>query len=266
MTDQPLAGRSAFVSGSSQGIGAATAHELARMGASVFVHGRDEDRVMAEVDSIRSEGYEADPVLGDLATDDDLPAILSQVRKAGREPEILVNVVGFAGVETWENSTAEIFAQQYQINTVSAVRMINVFVPPMRERGWGRVINISSIAGPRPLQDQVPAYAAAKASLLAVTASLAKTVVQDKVTVNCVVPGYVLTDALKAYFLSRPEYSGRSWEAIEPEIAEQMGIGLRRLGKPEEIARVIGFLAGPTGDWITGSNFRIDGGTLYAIT
>lgn len=257
-----LKGKRAFVSGSSSGIGAAIAHELAAQGAVVFVHGRDAVRAEKVADELRAKGAVAHVTLGELDTDDAVASIAREVRDAVGGIDILVNVAGNAGTESWDNSTADVFLDQFQINTVSAVRLINALLPDMRERKWGRVVQIASIAGIRPLPNQVPGYATAKAGLLALTASLAMTVAADGVNVNTVTPGFVLTPALKDYFLSMPDNAGKQWEDLEPAIAEMLGIRLGRLGRPEEIARVVGFLVGPGGDWVTGSNFRIDGGNL----
>lgn len=259
-----LAGRTAFVSGSSSGIGAAIATELARQGAVVVVHGRDGTRAEAVAAAIRATGGSAHVAIGDLTDDAAAGRVAEQALGHVAAIEILVNVAGGAGNEGWSNSSAQVFEESFQTNLASAVRLINAFLPEMRRQRWGRIVQIGSIAAQRPMPDQVPAYCAAKAGLAALTSSLAMTVAGEGVTVNTVSPGYIVTPLLKDYFMAMPENAGRDWAEIEPAIAEMVGVRLGRLGRPEEVAAMVGFLVGPGGDWITGSNFRIDGGNLCA--
>jgi 3-oxoacyl-[acyl-carrier protein] reductase len=260
-----LQGRTAFVSGSTSGIGAAVAAELARAGAIIVVHGRDRPRGEAVAASIRDKGGIAELAIGDLDSDTAIASIADQTQQTVGAIDILVNVAGNAGTATWDTSTAAEFIGQYQTNTISAVRLIQRFLPHMRRQGWGRIVQISSIAAYRPLPNQVPAYCSAKAALLSMTTSLAMTVAADGVNVNCISPGFVLTPALKDYFLAMPDYAGRQWRDIEPSVAQTLGIRLGRLGRPADIASTVGYLVGPSGDWITGSNFRVDGGNLCSF-
>lgn len=259
-----LAGRTAFVSGSSSGIGAAIAAHLAAEGAAVIVHGRDRTRAEKVAASIRAAGGTAHIAIGDLTDDTAAGAVIEAALGAVPAIDILINVAGGAGSEGWANSTADVFEESFQTNLASAVRLIGAFLPGMRARRWGRIVQIGSIAAQRPMPDQVPAYCAAKAGLAALTSSLAMTVAGEGVNVNAVSPGYIVTPLLRDYFLAMPENAGRDWAEIEPAIAEMVGIRLGRLGRPEEVAAMVGFLVGPGGDWITGSNFRIDGGNLCA--
>lgn len=260
-----LAGRTAFVSGSSSGIGAAIALELAAQGAAVVVHGRDQERADAVANSIRGAGGKAHVAIGDLTDDVSARAACDQALGAAAAIDILINVAGGAGNQGWSNSPAVVFEESFQTNLASAVRLIDTFLPAMRERRWGRIVQIGSIAAQRPMPDQVPAYCAAKAGLAALTSSLAMTVAAEGVNVNTVLPGYIVTPLLQDYFLAMPENAGRSWSEIEPAIADMVGIRLGRLGRPEEVAAMVSFLVGPGGDWITGANFRIDGGNLCTV-
>lgn len=262
---QTLAGRTAFVSGSSSGIGRAVAIELARLGATVLVHGRDKSRINDVANVIRDAGGTAHETWGELTNDASAADVIRRVKDAVDGVDILINTAGNAGTENWKQSTSAVFSEQYEINANSAVRLIQGFLPEMRKRRWGRIVQFSSIAANRPLEDQVPAYCAAKAALLAITSNLAMTVATEGVTVNSVSPGYILTPALQDYFLAMPQNAGRQWSDLEPSIAEMLGIRMGRLGRPEDIAQFIGFLAGPGGDWITGSNFRLDGGNLCTM-
>lgn len=262
MADGILQGKTAFVSGSSSGIGRAIATELAQQGAEVFIHGRDLGRATAVADEIRAKGGVTHVATGDLESDSGAQEVADAVRQTGKTVDILVNVAGGPGGNYgWSNSPADVWLGQFQLNALTAVRLINHFLPAMREQRWGRIIQISSIAADHPLADQVPAYCASKASLHALTVSLAKTVTGEGVTVNTVMPGFTLTPALQDYFMGLPDNAGKDWDEVERAAAEHLQIAAGRLGRPEEIADVVAFLVSPRAGWISGSNFRIDGCT-----
>lgn len=259
--DLELAGRCALVTGSSSGIGAGIAAALAAEGAGVVVHGRDAERSARVAAGIRERGGEARAVLGDITTDAGAAEVAAAALRLGRI-DILVNTTG--GVVDpgagWVNSTTAFWAEQYELNTLSSVRMVGHVAPGMKEAGWGRIIQIGSVAAVTPLADQVPAYCAAKAALLAIGVSLAKTLAGTGITVNTVSPGYVVTPLLESYARSRPGNETRGWAKIEAEMASALGVLAGRLGQPADIAALTAFLASPRADWITGSNIRIDGG------
>jgi len=145
--DMGLTGRRALVTGSSSGLGQAIAEMLADEGASVVVHGRDLARTEAVAASIRRAGGDARAVVGDLATD----AGADAVSEATGEVDILVNNAGTYDGLPWPKVTTDMWGQIYATNVVSGVRMIEPFVPAMRTRGWGRVIQIGGGLGPNDI-------------------------------------------------------------------------------------------------------------------
>lgn len=261
--DLQLKGKRALVTGSSNGIGAGIAALLAAEGATVIVHGRDEARTKQVAKDIVAAGGTASPLVGDITTEEGAGAIAGQALKGLGTVDILVNVVGGTGegLLTWDNTTPADWAQQFELNTLSAVRMVQHLLPGMKEQRWGRIIQIASIAGVRPLPDLTPAYAATKAAMITMSLSLAMTVAGSGVTVNAISPGFIATDALKSFVLNTPENAGKSWEDVEEATALGFRISTGRFGKPEDIAAMAAFLASPLAEWVTGSHFRIDGGT-----
>lgn len=258
--DLELKGKTALVTGSSAGIGAGVAELLAAEGARVAIHGRDDDRLAEVLASLPGEGHVI--VKGDVTTDEGAKALADDVLAKFGHVDILVNVVGGPGGPlTWDNTTAEMWADQFQLNTISAVRMMNLLVPQMKERGWGRVVNIGSIAGVRPLPNLTPAYAAAKAAFIMTSLSMGMTVAGTGVTVNCVSPGFIGTDALKDFVLSSPGNEGKTWEEVEAATAAGWRIATGRFGRPKDIAGIVAYLASPWSEWMTGSHIRFDGGT-----
>jgi NAD(P)-dependent dehydrogenase (short-subunit alcohol dehydrogenase family) len=149
--DLALAGKRALVTGSSSGIGAEIARMLAAEGVSVVVHGRDQARTQAVATEIETAGGQAAMALGDLTSDHGASAVIAAARRAFGGIDILVNNFGGSASvthRTWFDAPLEEWAENYRHNVLAAVRMIQAFVPEMRGRRWGRVIQISSTAAP----------------------------------------------------------------------------------------------------------------------
>lgn len=260
--ESELKGKRALVTGSSSGIGAGIAQYLANEGARVVVHGRNAGPAQEIANKIADAGGDAIVVTGDLSTDSGAQQVYDAVQAAIGGLDVLVNNVGGpGGALTWDNTTLDQWADQYQLNTLTAVRMIMHFLPGMKEQGFGRIIQIASIAGVRPFPNQVPAYCASKAAMMSMNISLAQTVAGTGVTANCITPGFVATQGLQDYVLASPGNEGAKWDDIEPAVAQGFRCMVGRLGKPVDIASLVAYIARPSSSWITGSNFRIDGGT-----
>ncbi|MBK6297426.1 MAG: SDR family oxidoreductase [Sphingomonadales bacterium] len=255
-----LTGKRALVTGSSAGIGAGIVAQLAQEGAIVCVHGRDAERAEAVAAAIRDQGGNASVVLGDLTTDDGAEAVARSTLAAFGTIDILVNATGGTGDNTftWDTTSPAQWAEQYELNTLSAVRMIRHCIPAMTKAGWGRIIQIGSIASATPLPHQVPAYCASKAALPVLAVSLARSLAGTGITINTVTSGYVETPLLKSY--AHDMSGGRPWDEVAPEMVSALGIAAGRFGRPSDLAALVAFLASPVADWINGSNIRIDGG------
>ncbi len=155
-----------------------------------------------------------------------------------------------------------------QQNLIAPVRMIHAFVPAMRTRGWGRVINVSSGGGAAPTP-QAAAYCAAKAGVINMTVSLSLELARSGVTVNTVSPGCTRTQMLERNLIAMGD--ARGWpEDLDAREAEFMELGLfpcasTRYGRPEEIGALIAFLASPLSAFVNGANYRIDGGQVQSV-
>jgi 3-oxoacyl-[acyl-carrier protein] reductase len=265
--DLGLAGKRALVTGSSRGTGSVIARALAREGATVLVHGNtdsDQARIAGE---IRDAGGIAHAVTGDLTTDEGGARVVSEVTARVSAVDVLVNNFGQASGGTWETAEPEDWIAAYQVNTLSAVRVIRPFMGGMRERGFGRIIQIATIGTTRP-NSRMPQYYAAKAALANLTVSLAKELAGSGVTVNTVSPGLIHTPETESYLraLAQKRGWGEAWEEIEPKgVRELTGSSAGRMAKPEEVADLVSFLASDRASYLHGGNFRIDGGATETV-
>lgn len=268
--DLKLDGKIALVTGSSKGIGEAVARGLARENAIVIVHGRDRAKTDQVAKDIVADGGRAHAVVGDLTIDADVRRLVAQAQDFAGPIDIVVNNAGGSGgTEDWTNTTAATWASAFDRNVLAAVRVTALLLPHMRSAKWGRVINISSLAGMMPPATR-PDYSAAKAAMMAMTASMAKAVALDGVTVNTVSPGTIRSISLETGFravgLANGIPDGAPWEQVERAVLPMFAqVPVGRVGTLEEIADAIAFLVSPRAGYITGSNLRLDGGMLPTV-
>jgi NAD(P)-dependent dehydrogenase (short-subunit alcohol dehydrogenase family) len=257
--DLALHNHTALVTGSHRGTGMIIARRLADEGARVLVHGLEPGQ--AE-DAVASLGCGV-PVSGDITTDAGAGVLAAEC--SNEAVDILVNNYGTAQPGSWENTDSDGWIDAYQKNVLSAQRLIRHFLPAMKERGWGRIINLGTVGSTRPA-GRMPHYYAAKGALATATVSLAKETAGTGIRVNLVSPGLILTPEVEASYLAhaRQQGWGNSWEEVEPRVAEHIPIG--RVVRREEVANLVAFLASPLADAIHGQNIRIDGGALDVLT
>ncbi|WP_062428821.1 SDR family NAD(P)-dependent oxidoreductase [Herbidospora daliensis] len=261
-----LSGRRALVTGSSSGIGEAVARALAAEGADVVVHGRDRTRAESVAAAIRAEGGGAQVAIGDLTTDAGADAV-AEAALGGGPIDILVNNAGAYRHLSWHDASAEDWRQTYEINVISGVRMIKRIVPGMRERGWGRVVQIGGGLAVQPIAD-LPHYTATLAARHNLAVSLARELRGSGVTSNTVSPGAVLVDAVERLVtdLAPVRGWGESWEEIEPRAIDTLAPNdVGRFGRADEIAAAVLYLTGPLADYVTGTTLRVDGGTVKGV-
>ncbi|MCA2435859.1 SDR family NAD(P)-dependent oxidoreductase [Rhizobium leguminosarum] len=263
--DLKLNGKIALVTGSSKGIGEGIAHGLAREGAIVVVHGRDKAKTEQVAHDIIAKGGRANVVLGDLTSEDDVQRLVDDAQAFGRPVDILVNNAGGSGpTEDWSTTQSQTWASGFDRNVLAAVRVTSRLLPAMRSAKWGRIVNISSLAGMMPPAKR-PDYAAAKAATIAMTASLAKAVAADGITANTVSPGTIhsisLDDAFRKAAVGQGIAADAPWSEIEKKVLPLFAdVPLGRVGTLEEIADAVSFLVSPRAAYITGTNLRLDGG------
>ncbi len=257
-----LRGRSALVTGSYRGTGEGIAGVLAREGARVWVHGFELELAGAVAKRLRDDGGDVQAVAGDIRTDAGANAVASAVGAV----DVLVNNYGVAEGGSWESATDD-WIDIYQKNVLSGVRLIQAFTPGMRERGWGRVILVSTVGYARP-NSRMPHYYASKAALVNMTVSLAKELSDTGITVNCVSPGIVATQEIRERFERRAAKQGHptDWPSLEKFIAREfMPNPAGIVGTPEDVGNLVAFLASDRARYVNASNLRIDGGAADCI-
>ena len=271
--DLQLAGRRALVTGSSSGIGAGIASVLAREGAIVVVHGRNRARADKVAAAIRAAGGVAHVAVGDLMSDDGAADVAKAALEQAGGIDILVNNAGGndaggGGMPAWFEVSPAQWGLIMQQNVVAAVRMVHALAPAMRERGWGRIINVASGGGTQPTTE-VPDYCAAKAAVINMTLSLSKALARSGVTANTVSPGCTRTEAFDRWLGDIATSQG--WpedDAARESLFMDQGyfpVAAQRLGRVGDLGALVAFLASPLADFVTGANYRIDGGQCQSV-
>ncbi|MDH7452616.1 beta-ketoacyl-ACP reductase [Luteimonas composti] len=241
-----MATRVALVTGGTGGIGTAICKKLADQGHKVATNYRNEEKARAWQAQMQAEGYSFTLVKGDVTSPEEAERMVREVEQQLGPIEILVNNAGITRDGTFHKMKADQWNDVINTNLNSVFNVTRPVIDGMRERKWGRIIQISSINGLKGQYGQAN-YAAAKAGMHGFTISLARENAKLGITVNTVSPGYVATDMVMAV----PE-------EVRAKIAADIPTG--RLGKPEEIAYAVAFLVDEQAAWITGSNLDINGG------
>jgi len=251
-----LKDRVCVVTGSTEGIGRETAALLADEGARVVTSGRRE--------SAPGVG-EALHVPGDLAHPEAPAELIGEAERQIGPVEILVNNVGFAEIRSFDELTDENWEQLWQLNVMSYVRSIQAVLPGMRERGFGRIVNVSSTAGKRPTTG-MPDYSVTKAAVLSLSRLVADLYAKEGILCNAVAPGPTASPAWVAEGGLADQTAKRSGKSRE-DVLSDVGGGrpLGRLAEPEEIAAVIVFLCSDRANFVTGAAWSVDGGTVPII-
>nr|WP_255727086.1 MULTISPECIES: SDR family oxidoreductase [unclassified Nesterenkonia] len=259
-----LTGKTAFVSGSTQGIGFAIAKRLAEAGARVGINGRSAHKVEAAILILAKDGLPEELLIGapgDVTTDEGLTEALGAVG----EVDILVNNLGIFGAQPALEIPDADWQRFWEVNVLSAVRLIRATLPKMMARGWGRVVNIASDSAV-VIPAEMIHYGATKSALLAVSRGFAKEAAGSGVTVNSVLAGPTLTAGIEDFVYQLVD-SSKSWAEAQREFMQEHRAQslLHRLIEPEEIGNMVAYLASPLASATTGGALRVDGGYVDSI-
>ena len=257
--DLGIAGKRAVVCASSQGLGRACALALAREGAEVVINGRDEGRLEAARKEIRAAtGADVTPVVADLGSQTEREVLLA----ACPEPDILVNNNAGPPPGLFENWGHAEWLAGLEANLLAPVMMIHGVLPGMRERRFGRIVNITSamVKSPHPVMGL---STAARSALTAVCKGLSKQVAPDNVTINNILPERIDTERQVQMANVVARVRGISFEEARAEQVES--IAAKRLGLPEEVGDACAFLCSAQAGFISGQNLQLDGGSYDGL-
>lgn len=253
----PLAGRHAIVTGGARGIGAAIADELAAEGATLTLLGRDLAALNARAVHLRKRTSEVLAIRCDVGDDASVAAAFAESRDRFPRPWLLVNNAGYASAGAFLETPREEWTRSLDVNLLGAAACIREVLPAMLEAREGRIVNVASMAGLRGY-GRIAAYTASKHALVGLTRALAIEVRKRGITVNAVCPGYTETDMAALAEKNIVEGLGKS-----PAEARAMVIRDNPRGtiiRPEEVARVVAWLAAPSADAINGRAIPVSGG------
>jgi 3-oxoacyl-[acyl-carrier protein] reductase len=252
--DLGIRGKKAIVCGSSRGLGKACALALAQAGVAVVVNGRDPATLESAADQIRRmTGVEVTPVAADIGTLEGQTALLASCP----QPDILVNNNGGPPFRDFGTLDREALLAGVTANMVTPIELIQAVIGPMTDRGFGRIVNITSVGVRMPLPG-LDLSSGARAGLTAFVAGVARAVAHRNVTINNLLPGYFDTERLRRGFVASAERTGSTAD----EIAEQWqaSVPARRFGEPAEFGAMCAFLCSVHAGYITGQNILVDGG------
>ena len=260
--DLGIKGKVALVAASSKGIGLAIAEELAANGARLVMCARGEKALRESADRIRSNGTEVLDVVADVSLPGDIEALTGAALDKFGRVDILVANSGGPPAGSFESLSAETWADAAQLLLFSTVELVRAVLPGMKERRWGRILNVTSIAAKQPV-DGLMLSNSLRAAVHGFARTLANEVAPFGITVNNILPGYTRTDRVISLAKHASETKGITLEDSYKTWEEQVPMG--RLAEPREIAAVAAFILSERASYLTASSIAVDGGWIRSL-
>lgn len=264
MIDLQLSGKHALITGSTRGIGFATALELAQQGAHVILNGRSQERVEQAIAEIRSQAPDAQVsgIGADLATAEGAAKLIRQAP----EVEILVNNLGIFEPKDFVQISDDDWLRFFQTNVLSGVRLARHYFPLMRQRDWGRIVFISSESGIQIPVEMIH-YGMTKSAQLALAQGMAQLTKNTPITVNAVLPGPTRSEGVATFVEQLAQERGISVAEMERDFFQNARPSslLQRFITPAEVSTLIAYVCSPLASAINGAALRVDGGVVKCI-
>jgi 3-oxoacyl-[acyl-carrier protein] reductase len=257
--DLGLEGRTALVVAGSKGIGRATAVALAREGAQVAICSRHEENLVAAAKDIAEVGRAPLVIRADISRADDATMVVERTAEEFGRLDVLVANSGGPPLGTFAEVDDEQWLAAFAEVHLSVVRLVRAALPHMREAGYGRIIAIQSSSVKQPV-DALTLSNGIRPAVAGLFKSLCFELGESPITVNLVLPGVIMTDRIVQAQTLRAERAGRTLEDQLATVTARIPLG--RLGKPEELANVVTFLASEQASYVTGATWQVDGGLI----
>lgn len=261
--DLGLTDRAALVTGASKGLGRAVAERLAQEGADVAINSRSAGALKATAEEIaRKSKRRVVPIAGDVSDEHFCQQLVRQAtEELGRLDILIANAGGPppGGVDAFG---AQAYRDALALNLMSTVQLTLAALPQMRERRWGRVVAITSVAVKEPVKGLLLSNTA-RPGVVGFIKSISQELAPEGVLCNVAAPGFIHTDRVESLMESRAEAAGTSPEAVQKEIAAE--IPMKRIGTPTEFANAVVFLASEAASYVTGHTLAIDGGLARGL-
>jgi len=258
-----LKNKVAIVTAASQGLGKASAFALAREGAKVIICSRRQKEIKETAEEIiKGTGSEVISLVADLRKADDIKKIVNEAKDRFGTLHILVNNTGGPPTGTLHNLEDQEWYNAFDLVMMSAVRLVREAIPLMLSQNWGRIITIVSIVAKQPINELLIS-SSIRPGILGFTKVMANLYGKNNITVNTICPGHILTKRQEELAFERAKQKNITIEEYFEEVKKQIPAG--RLGKPEEVADAVAFLASEQASYINGINLLVDGGAGKGI-
>jgi 3-oxoacyl-[acyl-carrier protein] reductase len=265
--DLKIKGRTAVITGGDSGMGLATAKILASEGANIILSDKTDEELKEAAEEVRQHAKDNNTVIAvtaDVTKNEEVLQLAARAKEEFGGANMLVHCAGIRGAAgDFLKLTDEDWYESIDVDLMGAVRACRAFIPQMQENGWGRIVLIASENALQPYQEESP-YNACKAGIINLTKCLSRAYSKAGLMINCVSPAYVATPMTDAMMEQKAEKRDTSEEEVIQWFLKNKrpNIVVDRRGKAEEVASVIAFLCSEHASYVTGSNYRADGGSI----
>lgn len=251
--DLGIKGKVALVTGGSQGIGKGVALKLAEEGATVVIAARGQALLDEVAGQIKNQGGQVFAIVADVSKAEDCQRLIQQVQEKLGRLDILVNNAGTSATGEFESVTDQAWHDDFDLKLFAAIRLSRMAIPLMKKHGWGRIINMTNIGAKEPRAKSAPTTVT-RAAGMALTKILSKEFAADNILVNTICIGWIQA----AQHERKAAKAGVPLEKMYEEMGKEIPLG--RVGRAEEVANVVAFLASEAASYVTGSSINLDGG------